>query len=152
MKTPLLSGPEADSAGDLTAAEILKGQLAGYPTDTYALNGNQDLDWLQREHPDWPIQLVANGRGSGVTAHRCDGQGSLMSLFAPALPEPEARLRGDRSAAPMGTTVVNRACGPGPVTCVLSSGWPDYSSGSSSQLPGLRRRVGGGPVGAPAAA
>ena len=54
-------------------------------------------------------------------------------------------------AAPMGTTVVNRACGPGPVTCVLSSGWPDYSSGSSSQLPGLRCRVGGGPVGAPAA-
>jgi hypothetical protein len=52
----------------------------------------------------------------------------------------------------MGDTVVNRACGPGPVTCVLSSGWPDYCSGSSSQLPGLRRRVGGGPVGAPAAA
>lgn len=41
---PLLSGREADSAGYLTAAEILKGQLAGYPTDTYAHNGNEDLD------------------------------------------------------------------------------------------------------------
>ena len=36
MKTPLLSGREADPADYLTAAEILKGQLAGYPTDTYA--------------------------------------------------------------------------------------------------------------------
>ena len=35
MKTPPLSGREADSAGELTAAEILNGQLAGYPTDTY---------------------------------------------------------------------------------------------------------------------
>ena len=84
MKTPLLSGREADSAGYLTAAEILKGQLVGYPTDTYAHNGNEDLDRLQREHPDWSIQLVANGRGSGVTAHRRDGQGGLVSLFAPA--------------------------------------------------------------------
>ena len=74
MKTPLLSDREADSAGYLTAAEILKGQLAGYPADTYAHNGNQDLDRLQREHPDWSIQLVANGRGSGVTAHRRDGK------------------------------------------------------------------------------
>jgi hypothetical protein len=65
MKTPLLSGREPDSAGYLTAAEILKGQLAGYPTDTYAHNGNKDLDRLQHEHPDWPIQLVANRRGSG---------------------------------------------------------------------------------------
>lgn len=70
----LLSGREADSAGYLTAAEILKGQLAGYPTDTYAHNGNEDLDRLQREHPDWSIQLVANGRGSAVTAHRRDGK------------------------------------------------------------------------------
>ena len=85
MKTPLLSGREADSAGYLTAAEILKGQLVGYPTDTYAHNGNEDLDRLQREHPDWSIQLVANGRGSGVTAHRRDGQGGLVSLFAPTL-------------------------------------------------------------------
>ena len=99
MKTPLLSGREADSAGYLTAAEILKGQLAGYPTDTYAHHGNQDLDRLQREHPDWPIQLVANGRGSGVTAHRRDGQGGLVSLFAPTLSQLEARLRGDRRAA-----------------------------------------------------
>jgi hypothetical protein len=68
MKTPLLSDPEADSAGYLTAAEILQGQLAGYPTDTYAHHGNEDLDRLQREHPHWSIQLVANGRGSGVTA------------------------------------------------------------------------------------
>jgi hypothetical protein len=36
MKTPPLSDPEADSAGYLTAAEILTGQLAGYPTDTHA--------------------------------------------------------------------------------------------------------------------
>ena len=85
MKTPLLSGREADSADYLTAAEILKGQLVGYPTDTYAHNGNEDLDRLQREHPDWSIQFVANGRGSGVTAHRRDGQGGLVSLFAPAL-------------------------------------------------------------------
>ena len=85
MKTPLLSGREADPAGYLTAAEILKGQLAGYPTDTYARNGNEgDLDRLQREHPDWPVQLVADGRGSGVTAHRRDGQGGLVSLVAPA--------------------------------------------------------------------
>ena len=63
MKTPLLSGREADSAGYLTAAEILKGQLAGYRADTCARNGNEDLDRLQREHPDWSIQLVANGRG-----------------------------------------------------------------------------------------
>ena len=75
MNTPLLSDREADPAGDLTAAEILKGQLAGYPTDTYAHNGNEDLDRLQHEHPDWSIQPVANGRGSGVTAHRRDGQG-----------------------------------------------------------------------------
>jgi hypothetical protein len=34
MKTPLLSDREADSAGYLTAAEILKGQLAGYPKAT----------------------------------------------------------------------------------------------------------------------
>ncbi len=34
MKTPLLSDREADSAGYLTAAEILKGQLVGYPTAT----------------------------------------------------------------------------------------------------------------------
>jgi hypothetical protein len=99
MKTPLLSGREADSAGYLTATEILKGQLVGYPADTYAHNGNEDLDRLQREHPDWSIQLVANGRGSGVTAHRRDGQGGLVSLFAPALSELEARLRGDRRAA-----------------------------------------------------
>jgi hypothetical protein len=99
MKTPLLSDPEADSAGYLTAAEILQGQLAGYPTDTYAHHGNEDLDRLQREHPHWSIQLVANGRGSGVTAHRRDGQGGLVSLLAPALSELEARLRGDRSAA-----------------------------------------------------
>ena len=58
MKTPLLSGREADPAGYLTAAEILKGQLVGYPADTYAHNGNEDLDRLQREHPDWSIQLV----------------------------------------------------------------------------------------------
>jgi len=44
MKTLLLSDREADSAGYLTAAEILKGQLAGYPTGTYAHNGNEDLD------------------------------------------------------------------------------------------------------------
>ena len=80
MKTPLLCGREADSADYLTAAEILKGQLVGYPTDTYAHNGNEDLDRLQREHPDWSIQFVANGRGSGVTAHRRDGQGGLVSL------------------------------------------------------------------------
>ena len=43
MKTPLLCGREADSAGYLTAAEILQGQLAGYPADTYARNGNEDL-------------------------------------------------------------------------------------------------------------
>ena len=83
MKTPLLSGREADSAGYLTAAEILQGQLVGYPADTHARNGNQDLDRLQREHPGWPIQLIANGRGSGVAAHRRDGQGGLVSLFAP---------------------------------------------------------------------
>ena len=65
MKTPLLSGREADSAGYLTAAEILNGQLAGYPTDTCARNGNQDPDRLQREHPDWSIQLVANGGDQG---------------------------------------------------------------------------------------
>ena len=65
MKTPLLSDREADSAGYLTAPEILKGQLAGYPTDTYAHNGNEDPDRLQREHPDWSIQPVANGRRSG---------------------------------------------------------------------------------------
>jgi hypothetical protein len=94
MKTPLLSGRAADSAGCLMAAEILNGQLAGYPTDTYAHNGNEDLDRLQREHPDWSIQLVANGRGSGVTAHRRDGQGGLVSPFAPTLSELEARLRG----------------------------------------------------------
>jgi hypothetical protein len=70
MRTPLRSDREADSADYLMAAENLKGQLAGYPTDTYAHNGNEDLDRLQREHPDWSIQLVANGRGSGVTAHR----------------------------------------------------------------------------------
>jgi hypothetical protein len=99
MKTLLLSGRKADSAGYLTAAEILNGQLAGYPTDTYARNGNEDLDRLQREHPDWSIQLVANGRGSGVTAHRRDGQGGLVSLFAPALSELEARPRGNRRAA-----------------------------------------------------
>jgi hypothetical protein len=58
MKTPPLSGREADPAGYLTAAEILQGQLAGYPADTHAHNGNQDLDRLQREHPDWSIQLV----------------------------------------------------------------------------------------------
>ena len=84
MKTPPLAGREADSAGYLTAAEILKGQLVGYPTDTYARNGNEGLDRLQRGPPDWSIQLVANGRGSGVTAHRRDGQGGLVSLFAPA--------------------------------------------------------------------
>jgi hypothetical protein len=99
MKTPLLSDREADSADHLTAADILKGQLVGYPTDTHAHNGNQDLDRLQREHPDWSIQLVANGRGSAVTAHRRDGQGGLVSLVAPALSELEARLRGDRRAA-----------------------------------------------------
>ena len=75
MKTPLLSGREAaDSAGYLTAAEILNGQLVGYPADTYAHNGNEDLDRLPREHPDWSIQLGVNGRGSGVTAHRRDGR------------------------------------------------------------------------------
>jgi hypothetical protein len=100
MKTPLLSGREADSAGYLTAAEILKGQLAGYPTDTYAHHGNQDLDRLQREHPDWPIQLVANGRGIGGS-RRTDaaGKAGLVNLFAPALSELEARLGGDRGAA-----------------------------------------------------
>jgi len=39
MNTPLLSGREADSAGYLTAAEILKGQLVGIrltPTPTMA--------------------------------------------------------------------------------------------------------------------
>ena len=71
----------------------------GYPTDTYAHNGNEDLDRLQREHPDWSTQLVANGRGSEVTAHRRDGQGGLVSLFAPTLSELEAKLRGDRRAA-----------------------------------------------------
>ena len=99
MKTPLLSGREADSAGYLTAAEILNGQLAGYPTDTCARNGNQDPDRLQREHPDWSIQLVANGRGSGVTAHRRDGQGGLVSLFTPALSELKAGPRGNRRTA-----------------------------------------------------
>jgi hypothetical protein len=99
LKTPLLSDREADSADYLTAAEILKGQLVGYPTDTYAHNGNEDLDRLQREHPDWSTQLVANGRGSEVTAHRRDGQGGLVSLFAPTLSELEAKLRGDRRAA-----------------------------------------------------
>ena len=99
MKTPLLSGRAADSAGYLTAAKILKGQLVGYRADTHAHNGNENLDRLQREHPDWSIQLVANGRGSGVTAHRRDGHGGLVSLVAPALSELEARLRGDRRAA-----------------------------------------------------
>ena len=28
------------------------------------------------------------------------------------------------------------------MACVVSPGWPDYSSGSSSQLPDLRRRAG----------
>jgi hypothetical protein len=41
MKPSLLSDREADSAGYLTAAGILKGQLVGYPTDTYAHNGNE---------------------------------------------------------------------------------------------------------------
>ena len=43
MKTPLLADREADPADYLTAAEILKGQLVWYPTDTYAHNGNEDL-------------------------------------------------------------------------------------------------------------
>jgi hypothetical protein len=98
MKTPLLSGPEADSAGYLTAAEILKGQLAGYPTDTYAHNRHQDSDRLQREHPDRSTQLIANGQGPGATAHRRHGQRGVVNLFAPALPEPETRLRGDHRA------------------------------------------------------
>jgi hypothetical protein len=99
MKTPLLSGPEPDSAGYLTAAEILKGQLAGYPTDTYAHHGNQDLNRLQREHPHWSIQLVANGRDQGSRRTAATGRAGLVSLFAPALSELEARLSGDRRAA-----------------------------------------------------
>lgn len=67
MKTPLLSGREADSADYLTAAEILKGQLVGYPTDTYAHNGNEDLDRLQREHPDSSPEERRSGRY--VSAH-----------------------------------------------------------------------------------
>ena len=73
MKTSLLSGREADSADHLTAADILKGQLVGYPADTCAHNGNQDLDRLQREHPDWSIQLLANGRDQG--SRRTDATG-----------------------------------------------------------------------------
>ena len=38
---------------------------------------------------------------------------------------------------------VKRHDGSDPVACVLSPGWPDCSSGSSSWLPGLRRRAGG---------
>jgi hypothetical protein len=55
MKTPLLSDRVADSADHLTAAEILKGHLVGWPTDTYAHNGNEDPDRLLREHPAWSI-------------------------------------------------------------------------------------------------
>jgi hypothetical protein len=74
IKTPLLSGRQADPADSLTAAEILKGQLAGYPTDTYAHNGNQDLDPLQGEHPDWSIQLAANGRDQGSRRTNATGK------------------------------------------------------------------------------
>ena len=41
-----------------------------------------------------------------------------------------------RLAAPMWATGVKRAWRFNPVTCVVSPGWPDCSSGSSSQLPG----------------
>jgi hypothetical protein len=69
MNTPPLSGHEADSAGYLTAAQILKGQLVGNPTDTHAHNGNEDLDRLQREHPDWSIRSsrTAGDQGSRRT-------------------------------------------------------------------------------------
>jgi len=41
------------------------------------------------------------------------------------------------SAAPIRVTIVKRAYGSGPVT-TRDAGWADCSSGSSSQLPGLR--------------
>jgi hypothetical protein len=50
---------------------------------------------------------------------------------------------GARSAAPIRAIGVKRHDGSDPVACVVSPGWPDCSSGSSSQLPGSRRRAGG---------
>jgi hypothetical protein len=83
MKTPLLSDREADSADYLTAAEILKGQLAGYPTDTYAHNRNEDLDRLQREHPDWsPARRERPGiRGHGAPTRRARRPGESLHAY-----------------------------------------------------------------------
>jgi hypothetical protein len=51
--------------------------------------------------------------------------------------------RNVRYSAPIRAIGVKRHDGSDPVACVVSPGWPDCSSGSSSQLPGSRRRAGG---------
>jgi len=78
MKPPLLSDREADSAGYLTAAEILKGPA------------RRASDWQlrpQRQQGPRSAPARASGladparrerRGSGATAHRRDGQGGLV--------------------------------------------------------------------------
>ena len=70
MKTPLLSDREADSADYLTAAEILKGQLAGYPTDTYAHNGNEDLVAIPLRPGTPPMRRERPFRGRNLTTTR----------------------------------------------------------------------------------
>ena len=76
-------------------------------------------------------------------SHRPDGNGRNHGNGSRA-----ARAR---SSAPMRATIVKRAHGSGPVASVLPSGWPDCSSGSSSQLPGLPP-CGRSQAGAPGAA
>jgi len=46
-----------------------------------------------------------------------------------------------RYSAPMRATIVKRAYEPGPAATCCRPGWADYSSGSSSQLPGSSRRA-----------
>lgn len=42
--------------------------------------------------PKWTIRPIEPGKGTGYTAQRRDRRGELRSVYAPTLPELEARL------------------------------------------------------------
>jgi hypothetical protein len=57
-----------------------------------------ELARVKVAHPSWTIRPVEPGKGTGYTALRRDRRGGLRSVYAPTLPELEARLAASRAA------------------------------------------------------
>ena len=88
MKTPLLSDREPDSADYLTAAEILKGQLVGYPTDTYASSAAaQTPPGTPLRCRGQPRQANGGNRAGSWDCHGNCGAGDSLPFNLPLLPK-----------------------------------------------------------------